>query len=118
MAEGLMRHVAGASIDASSAGTAAGADINAESAAALLELGIDIRSHTTRPLTSDLVDAADLVVILGQDAQLDGREASVERWDTGEPANRGIQGVERMRIIRDDILERVRDLKRRLLEDR
>ena len=45
-----------------------------------------------------------------------GREAVVEvppgvelrNWDTDEPSERGIDGIERMRLIRDDIDARVR----------
>ena len=114
MAEGLMRHVAGTSIDASSAGTRAGSAINAESAASLLELGVDIRSRTTKQLTPDLVAASDLVVVLGEDAQVDGGDTPVERWETDEPSRRGIEGMERMRLIRDDILQRVEALHARL----
>jgi arsenate-mycothiol transferase len=47
-----------------------------------------------------------------------GREASVEpvdgtrveKWHTDEPSLRGIEGVERMRLVRDDIAARVRQL--------
>jgi hypothetical protein len=47
-----------------------------------------------------------------------GREAHVEpvagtrfeNWDTDEPSERGIDGFERMRLVRDDITDRVADL--------
>jgi arsenate-mycothiol transferase len=47
-----------------------------------------------------------------------GREAHVEpvagtkfeNWDTDEPSERGIEGIERMRLIRDDMADRVADL--------
>ena len=29
----------------------------------------------------------------------------VENWDTDEPSARGIEGLERMRLVRDDIAE-------------
>lgn len=115
MAEALMRHVAGDTVEASSAGTRAGAAVNTLSADSLLELGIDIRGNTPRQLTADLVDASDLVVVLGQDAGVDPREGTpVERWETDEPSERGIEGIERMRLVRDDILVRVAALHRRL----
>ena len=114
MAEGLMRHVAGASIEASSAGTHAGTSINAESAEALLELGIDITSQTTTQLTAEIIAASDLVVVLGEDAQVDAGVTPLERWETDEPSRRGIDGMERMRLIRDDILARVEALRTRL----
>ena len=51
-----------------------------------------------------------------------GREARVEpvagprfeTWDTDEPSERGIDGIERMRLVRDDIARRVEDLAVRL----
>ena len=115
MAEGLMRHIAGTTIDASSAGTNAGSSINTESAAALLEVGVDITSRTTTQLTPELVAAADLVVVLGKDAQVEAGATPLERWETDEPSRRGIDGIERMRLIRDDITDRVVDLRDRLL---
>jgi hypothetical protein len=33
-----------------------------------------------------------------------------ECWDTDEPSERGIDGIERMRLVRDDIAGRVADL--------
>jgi hypothetical protein len=38
----------------------------------------------------------------------------VHRWDTDEPSLRGIDGIERMRLIRDDITTRVAQLTHRL----
>ena len=34
----------------------------------------------------------------------------MENWDTDEPSERGIDGIERMRLIRNDIDQRVRQL--------
>ena len=36
--------------------------------------------------------------------------ATIERWDTDEPSLRGIEGDERMDLIRDDIQTRVEAL--------
>ena len=33
-----------------------------------------------------------------------------ENWDTDEPSERGIDGIQRMRLVRDDIATRVRGL--------
>jgi arsenate-mycothiol transferase len=35
---------------------------------------------------------------------------TVETWHTDEPSARGIEGIERMRLVRDDIDARVRAL--------
>lgn len=36
--------------------------------------------------------------------------ATIETWHTDEPSTRGIEGTERMQLIRDDIAERCRTL--------
>ncbi len=38
------------------------------------------------------------------------RALGIEVWDTDEPSTRGIQGPERMRLIRDDIHTRCQQL--------
>ena len=44
-------------------------------------------------MTPDLVAAADVVVTLGRDANVDPVEGTrVENWDTDEPSERGIDG--------------------------
>jgi arsenate-mycothiol transferase len=52
---------------------------------------------------------------LGREAQLDVPPGTdLRNWDTDEPSERGIDGVERMRLVRDDIATRVRALARDL----
>ncbi len=116
MAQGLMRHIAGGAINAISAGTHAKTAVNAVSAQALAELGIDITGHRPTQLDDTLIDAADLIVVVGAQAQLDRptHGTPVETWDTDEPSLRGIDGLDRMRLIRDDIATRVDDLAGRL----
>lgn len=116
MAAGLMRHLVDVAAVADrfvieSAGTHPGETLNAESVAALAELGLDISGYRPQPLTERLVRQADLVVVLGREARVDPPPGTaVEVWDTVEPSHRGVQGMERMRLIRDDIAVRVRDL--------
>ena len=38
----------------------------------------------------------------------------VEIWDTDEPSERGIDGIERMRLVREDITRRVEQLAHQL----
>ena len=40
--------------------------------------------------------------------------AEIETWDPDEPSHRGIDGIERMRLVRDDIAGRVGSLLVRL----
>ena len=114
MAAGLMRHLAGEKVHVDSAGTRPGAHLNAESVASLRELGVDISDQAPKPVTDELVRSADLVVVLGGDATVDPVDGTpVETWDTDEPSTRGIEGPERMRLVRDDIASRVEELAER-----
>jgi arsenate-mycothiol transferase len=112
MAAGLMRHIAAPNIHISSAGTQAKTAVNDLSAQVLAEIGVDITGHQPVQLTEQMIDDADLVVIVGSQAHLDEDHpgTTIQRWDTDEPSLRGIDGIERMRIIRDDINTRVQAL--------
>ncbi len=113
MAEALMQQAAGDRIEVVSAGTKPGAAINTESAAAVAELGADMSGGVPKPVDPDVLRSADRVVVLGREAQLDpvdSMRSTIERWETDEPSERGIEGMERMRLIRDDIAARVRAL--------
>jgi arsenate-mycothiol transferase len=111
MAAGLMRKVAGEAVDVYSAGTRPGEAINSLSAQALDEVGVDITAEAPKRVDQSLLRDADVVVILGSEAQLDAPPGvAVQRWDTDEPSLRGIDGIDRMRLVRDDIDNRVRRL--------
>ncbi|AQA07227.1 phosphatase (plasmid) [Mycobacterium sp. MS1601] len=111
MAAGLMRQIAGDSVTVHSAGTQPGSAVNDLSAQALLEVGVDITGEKPKPVDYDLARDVDLVVTLGREARLDPLPGTrVENWDTDEPSERGIDGIERMRLVRNDIDKRVRHL--------
>ena len=111
MAAGLMRQLAGDNVHVYSAGTKPGAAINDLSAQALLAVGVDITGEQPKPVDYELARDVDLVVTLGREAQLDPLPGTrVENWDTDEPSDRGIDGIERMRLVRDDITARVQRL--------
>ncbi|KZC93776.1 MULTISPECIES: arsenate-mycothiol transferase ArsC [Clavibacter] len=115
LAAALMRHDGDGAVHVSSAGTDPGTDLNALAVESLAELGIDVGDERPKPLTDDMVRAADLVVVLGAEAHVDGdRGVAVETWITDEPSERGIDGMERMRLVRDDIRARVTELRGRL----
>ena len=111
MAAGLMRKIAGDTIDVFSAGTKPGDAINDLSAQALNEVGVDIAQEKPKLIDPQLVRDVDVVVTLGREAHVDPIPGTrFESWDTDEPSERGIDGIERMRLVRDDIAARVADL--------
>ncbi|WP_280219598.1 low molecular weight phosphatase family protein [Nocardia neocaledoniensis] len=108
MAAGLMRHLAGDRLDVHSAGTRPGTALNALSVAAMRELGIDLSGESPKPIAPELLREVDLVVTLGREAQVDPvRGVRIINWDTDEPSERGIDGIDRMRLVRDDIRDHV-----------
>ncbi|CAN5539675.1 low molecular weight phosphatase family protein [soil metagenome] len=117
MAAGLMRQLAGTEVEVYSAGTTPGAAVNPLSAESLSEIGIDISGESPKPVDPQLVQDVDVVVILGREARLEPVPGTEFRnWDTDEPSERGIDGIERMRLVRDDIAARVNELLAQLKE--
>ncbi|MHA7306484.1 arsenate-mycothiol transferase ArsC [Arthrobacter sp. TMN-49] len=117
MAGGLMRQLVGDSVTVYTAGTKPGASLNAQSVASLAELGVDISGEHTKAITEDMLADVGLVITLGSEAVVNpvpGLE--VRNWDTDEPSERGIEGMERMRLVRDDINKRVRFLAKEMLD--
>ena len=112
MAAALMRELAGERIDVYSAGTNPGDRLNDLSVQALAEAGAAIGDEHPKPIDPQLLDHVDVVVTLGREAHVDHGATLVQNWDTGEPSKRGIDGIERMRLIRDDIATRVKALGR------
>ncbi|MCZ9882361.1 arsenate-mycothiol transferase ArsC [Arthrobacter sp. B2a2-09] len=118
LAAGLMRDLAGDAVTVHSAGTKPCAELNPESVESLNELGIDITGEHPKPVTDEVLNAADVVVILGTEAKLEPHgTARFETWETDEPSTRGLEGMERMRLVRDDIKSRVQKLYAELLEN-
>lgn len=111
MAAGLMRQAAGDTVDVHSAGTQPGTALNALSVQSLAEVGIDIADQSPKAVDPQLVRDVDVVVTLGREARVEPVPGTrFENWDTDEPSDRGIDGIERMRLVRDDIAARVTDL--------
>lgn len=115
MAAGLMKQVAGDAVEVCSAGTEPGTALNELSVQVLREAGVETIGERPKPVTAELVRRADLVVTLGREARIEEVEGTrFETWETDEPSERGIDGVERMRLVRDDIAARVRALAQQL----
>lgn len=110
MAAAIMRHIAGGRIDVRSAGTNPDAEIHGLSADAVAELGADMRSQVPTRLLPPMLVEADRIVVLGTEAVVEpvpGMRAAVETWVIPDPADQGIDGLERVRLMRDDIAVRV-----------
>ena len=118
LAAGLMNELAGGTVTVYSAGTKPGKSLNPQAVESLTELGIDITGEHPKPVTDEVLDAVDVVIVLGNEAKVEPREGKrLEVWDTDEPSERGIEGMERMRLVRDDIKARVRKLHAELTGD-
>ncbi len=108
MALGWFSHLAGAHATAWSAGTEPGSQVNPAAVAAMAEIGIDIADQFPEPWTDELVNAADLIVAIGTDADLPlAPDKRYEHWKLDDPDG---QEVGAIRAIRDEIGERVREL--------
>ena len=116
MAAALMRLHAGDRVAVHSAGTDPGNKVNALSAEAVAELGADMSGQVPTAVDPELLRRMDRVVVLGAEATLenykddDHNTVAPEVWLTDEPSDRGIDGLERMRLVRDDIAGRVTTL--------
>ena len=74
----------------------------------MAELGIDLSTAFPKPLTDEVVQAADIVITMGcGDACPVYPGRRYLNWELTDPAGRGVDDV---RAIRDDIGDRVRAL--------
>jgi arsenate reductase len=113
MAAGYLRHLAGNRVTVLSAGSAPGASLNPAAVAAMAEEGIDIASEVPQLLSVDSVKASDVVITMGcGDACPVFPGKRYEDWELEDPAG---QDLERVRVIRDDIRNRIETLLEELL---
>ncbi len=106
MALGYFNHLAGDQGVGWSGGSEPGNEINPAAVAAMAEVGIDITREFPKPWTDEIVQAADVVVTMGcGDACPYFPGKRYENWELPDPAG---QGIEAVRLIRDDIERRVR----------
>jgi arsenate reductase (thioredoxin) len=108
MALGWFNHLAGALAIARSGGSEPADAVNPAAVQVMAEVGIDISGEQPKPWTSDIVEAADVVVTMGcGDTCPVFPGKRYEDWPLEDPAG---QGVDAVRPIRDEIERRVRDL--------
>lgn len=105
MAAGYLRALAGDSVEVLSAGSAPGDAVNPVAVEAMAEEGIDISAAIPTMLTTDSVREADVVITMGcGDSCPVFPGKRYEDWLLDDPAG---QGIEAVRMIRDDIRGRV-----------
>ncbi len=105
-----MRYAAGDSIQVHSAGTSPGTTLNALSVATVAEVGASMDGEYPKPIDPELLRTADRVVVIGDEAVVEPvpeMTGSIETWTIDEPSARGIDGEVRMRLIRDELNEKV-----------
>ena len=113
MAAGFMQHLGKGQIDVLSAGSAPKDSINPIAIEAMAELGIDIANNVPKILTAEAVQASDVVITMGcGDACPFYPGKRYEDWVLEDPAG---QGIEPVRVIRDEIKARVEALISELL---
>jgi protein-tyrosine-phosphatase len=115
MAAGLLKLRSGGRIHVRSAGSTPAEEVNPAAVAALEELGVDMSEEFPKPLTDEVVRAADVVITMGcGDACPIYPGKKYEDWELDDPAG---QDLETVRRIRDEIDERVQRLIGELLPD-
>ncbi|RBP61731.1 protein-tyrosine-phosphatase [Brevibacterium sanguinis] len=113
MAAGYLRHFAAGHIEVRSAGSMPAEQINPVAVEAMDEDGIDITAEAPKVLTTEAVQASDVVITMGcGDACPIFPGKRYEDWDLDDPAG---QGLESVRPIRDDIKARIQALVAELL---
>jgi arsenate reductase (thioredoxin) len=108
MAAALLDHYAEGRVHVRSAGSAPADRINPNVVAAMTELGLDVSREFPKPMTEEVVQAADAVITMGcGDACPIYPGKRYEDWEVDDPADTDLEGVRR---IRDDIGGRVQRL--------
>jgi protein-tyrosine-phosphatase len=108
MAAALLDHHANGRVRVRSAGSAPAEQINPTVVDAMGELGVDISKEFPKPITDEVVKAADAVITMGcGDACPIYPGKRYEDWEVRDPAG---EDLETVRTIRDEIDGRVRRL--------
>ena len=113
MAAGFMRELGQGRVEVLSAGSAPKESINPIAVEAMAEIGIDIANNTPKVLTTEAVEVSDAVITMGcGDVCPFYPGKRYEDWVLDDPAG---QGIESVRVIRDEIKGRVEKLLAELL---
>ena len=105
MAAGFLAALSGGAVEVRSAGSMPADQINSVAVEAMTEVGIDIRSEQPKVLTTDAVEASDVVITMGcGDVCPVFPGGRYEDWQLDDPAGQGLDSV---RPIREEIRTRV-----------
>jgi arsenate reductase (thioredoxin) len=108
MAAALLDHQAAGRVRVTSAGSQPADRLNPAVVQAMAEIGLDISREFPKPLTTEKVHAADVVITMGcGDACPIYPGQRYEDWDLPDPAGLSVDAV---RPIRDAIRDRVQTL--------
>ena len=109
MAAGLLTLRSGGLVGVRSAGSDPAQNVNELAAQAMAELGVDLVEAFPKPLTDEVVRAADVVITMGcGDACPIYPGKRYEDWQVDDPA--GAESLDEVRRIRDDIDGRIQQL--------
>jgi len=113
MAAGLTDLLAGGRVHVRSAGSDPAERINQNVVAAMAEVGVDIAQEFPKPMTDEVVKAADAVITMGcGDSCPIYPGKRYEDWEVTDPADLDLDGVRR---VRNEIRDRVTALLDELL---
>ena len=102
---GYLAHLSGGEVEVLSAGSMPAERINPVAVEAMLEEGIDMSAEQPKILTTEAVQASDVVITMGcGDTCPIFPGKRYEDWELDDPAGQGVEGV---RPIRDEVRARV-----------
>jgi arsenate reductase len=108
MAAGLLNQLAEGRVHVRSAGSEPADRLNPNAVEAMREVGVDISQEFPKPLTDEVVRAADAVITMGcGDACPIYPGKRYEDWELEDPSGKDLETVRR---IRDEIQERIETL--------
>jgi arsenate reductase (thioredoxin) len=114
MAQALFERHGPSDVRAESAGAEPAAAVHPVVVEAMREVGIDLADQRPKKLTLEMQLHADWAITLACGAKCPYVPSLVEDWDVADPAG---QPIEKVRLIRDDIEARVKDLAENRIEE-
>jgi protein-tyrosine-phosphatase len=118
MAEAFFNQIAAGKAIALSAGTQPGDKVHPVVVEAMKEIGIEISGNKPKMLTLEMIEKADKMITMGCGADAAGLcpagFVETEDWALDDPKVKTISDV---RIIRDEIKRRVRDLLAKIISE-